>query len=78
MVDAGAGFFGPREALAAESQPMAAASPAMTVHDYARFAAATPCAPAQSAIWVQSWIAHIEADYAFVSASAAPAEPDGD
>ena len=53
MVDAGMGIFGRETTLAGTSAP-ATARPTMTVDEYAAFAAARPCAPAQSPAWINA------------------------
>ena len=70
MVDAGMGIFGRETTLAGTSAP-ATARPTMTVDEYAAFAAARPCAPAQSPAWINAWTACNDGEYAFATVEAA-------
>ena len=70
MVDAGMGIFGRETTLAGTSAP-ATARPTMTVDEYAAFAAARPCAPAQSPAWINAWTACNHGEYAFATVEVA-------
>lgn len=65
MVDAGMGIFGRERALVGTAATTA--RPAMTIGEYAAFAAARPCAPAQSSAWIKAWAACNDGEYAFAT-----------
>ena len=70
MVDAGMGIFG-RETTLAGTSALATARPTMTVDEYAAFAGARPCAPAQSPAWINAWTACNHGEYAFATVEVA-------